>query len=372
MSIIKEDSAILLAYKKMFGLSNVDNTLDNDKVLNNAEIEELKNKLDLIGGTLIGNLFGTNATFTNDLTSNTSKTGITMVQLLELIQELKTQISSLSLTSSNLKITLNSDFPVKIPFSSSTIDQIIYPAETWTKSPYYFSTGSFRPFGMTLAMTIGNNIKYPYGREAISWGINRNTVNRDVWTNNWTVVTRVWYSQAPSGIAIKFGEKWDKWDNALNGNGNNGDFQTFYPDSNNLTENMYLYIPYPMSSNNSSYVSQMTLIETDYLSGLHSSWINSPDTEIGIFNDKKIYGGVYIIISYNTIRITIKLCSSNGTIYHSSKTNFNPLINDRRPFHIYSNMGFPIWYYGIVLSNTLNNNPIDDINMFKNQFSSIS
>ena len=80
MSIIKEDSAILLAYKKMFGLSNVDNTLDNDKVLNNAEIEELKNKLDLIGGTLIGNLFGTNATFTNDLTSNTSKTGITMVQ----------------------------------------------------------------------------------------------------------------------------------------------------------------------------------------------------------------------------------------------------------------------------------------------------
>jgi len=51
-----------------------------------------------------------------------------------------------------------------------------------------------------------------------------------------------------------------------------------------------------MSSNNSSYVSQMTLIETDYLSGLHSSWINSPDTEIDIFNYKKIYGGVYIII----------------------------------------------------------------------------
>ena len=199
MSIIKEDSAILLAYKKMFGLSNVDNTLDNDKVLNNAEIEELKNKLDLIGGTLIGNLFGTNATFTNDLTSNTSKTGITMVQLLELIQELKTQISSSPISLSNITITLNSDFPVKIPFSSSTIDQIIESSKNWTKTPYYFFTGSFRPFGMTIATKTGDM--------TTAWGINKNTVNRDVWTNNWTVVTRVWYTKPTGAIIIKFGDK---------------------------------------------------------------------------------------------------------------------------------------------------------------------
>ena len=79
MSIIEENSTIVLAYKKMFGLFNVNNTSDDGKVLNNAEIAELKNRLDLIGGTLTGSLSGTNAIFTNDLTSNTSSTKITMI-----------------------------------------------------------------------------------------------------------------------------------------------------------------------------------------------------------------------------------------------------------------------------------------------------
>jgi hypothetical protein len=294
-----------------------------------------------------------------------------MVQLLELIQELQIQISSLSLTSSSLTITsssltitLNSDFPVKIPFSSSTIDQVIYSAKTWTQTPYYFSTGSFRPFGMT----IGNQS----GRMAITWGINRNTVHRDVWINEWTVVTRVWYLKPVSGFVVKFGEKWDRWDTGLDGTGNNGDLQTFGPDVYIPQENMYMSINYPMSDNPTSgdNIATMTTIGTSNLSGLKYYWLTSPDFVVATNpSSEKVYGGVYIIISYDKTAITIKLCTSDGTVYYSTKTNYNPLTNDRRPFHIYSNVGIPVWYYGIVLTNTLSNNPIDDINMFKNQFS---
>jgi hypothetical protein len=352
MSIIKEDSAILLAYKKMFGLSNVDNTLDNDKVLNNAEIEELKNKLDLIGGTLIGNLFGTNATFTNDLTSNISKTGITMVQLLELIQELKTQISASPISLSNITITLNSDFPVKIPFSSSTIDQIIEYYGVAKRNKYYLFTDSFRPFGMTCTSS----------RAGIAWSINKNTVHRDVWKNPWTVVTRVWYTEIPGGITIKFGEKWDRWNTGLGGNGNSGSGSTDPPDSGIASENIYFKLDYPDGDYMTLYDDfAMTNIESNKLVQLKPYWRMSPD----------VGGGVYIIISYDTTAITIKFCTSDGTKYYNAKTKLNPLTNDRKPFQIYSNLGLHIWYYGIVLSNTLNNNPIDDINMFKNQFSSI-
>ena len=359
MSIIEEDSAIVLAYKKMFGLSNVENTIDIDKILNNAEIAELSNKLDLIGGTLTGALYGTNITFTNDLTLNTSDIAIKMDELYELIQTLQSQISSLLLTSSILIITSSSSFPIKIPFSSSTIDQIIYSANTWTKQPYYFSTGSFRPFGMTHA---NQN-----GRVAVSWAINKNTVNRDVWKNNWTVVTRVWYTKRASGISVKFGEKWDRWNTGSDGIANNGDTQVFSSDILIPTENIYIRVNYPMGDNPTDNHSNMQVLETNNLLGLANHWMIYPEVTT-IVNGQTVYGGVYIIISYDKTAITIKFCTSDGTVYYYAKSVYNPLTNDRRPFHIYSNVGIPIWYFGIVLTNTQGNTPETDIQMFKDQF----
>jgi hypothetical protein len=116
----------------------------------------------------------------------------------------------------------------------------------------------------------------------------------------------------------------------------------------------------------------MTEIVTDHLFGLQPFWNKSPDVVVTTkANGEKVYGGVYIIISYDGTAITIKFCTSDGTIYYSAKTTLNPLTNDRRPFHIYNNNGILIWYYGIVLTNTQGNDPIKDINMFKDQFSLI-
>ena len=363
MSQTEEDSTTITTYKKMFGLSNVDNTSDEDKVLNNDEIAELSNKLNLIGGTLFGTVTGTNATFTNNLILNTSNTVIKMDELLGLINTLKSQISSLSL-SSNLTITPSSIFPIKIPYSLSTIDQIIDSTQGYTKSPYYYSTGSFRPFGMT-------NMNYSTNMFG-AWSINYNTVHRNVWINNWTIVTRVWFSTEATNITIKFGEKWDRWDNNLDINSNNGDSQTFgsktTSDKSNPAENIYVYIDYPMMGHLTTQKnSNMTTIETENLLGLRSFWMKSPDVTTNV-NSNTVYGGVYIIISYDKIAITVKFCTSDGTIYYSYKTNLNPLINDRRPFQIYINRGVPIWYYGILLRNSQGNTSTDDITMFKNQF----
>jgi hypothetical protein len=351
MSINEE--TLITTYKKMFGLSNVDNTLDVNKVLSNAEIDELKNRLDLIGGTLTGTLFGTNATFTNDLTSNTSSTGITMVQLIELIQELQSKIS---LISTDVIITPSSKFPVKIPFSSSTIDQV----NLGDKTPYFFFTGSFRPFGMT---TIINNF-------AITWGINRNTVHRDVWINEWTVVTRVWYKGNIYRLDVKFGEKWDRWDNGINGYSNNGETFPSNPSDIFKNENIYVRINSVLTNFLNFEYGNMEVIGPNNFIDLQPYFKISPDVVVTTNAiGENVYGGIYIIISYDKTAITIKFCTSDGTIYYSAKTNFNPLSNDRRPFYIYNNYGTPVWYYGIVLIDKQGRDAIEDINMFKQQFS---
>ena len=73
-----------------FGQNNLIIIIISYKTGNNAENTELKNKLDLIDGTLNGTLNFTNAIFTDDLTSNTSNTPIKMVQLLRLTESLQT------------------------------------------------------------------------------------------------------------------------------------------------------------------------------------------------------------------------------------------------------------------------------------------
>jgi hypothetical protein len=342
MSQSVEDSTIITTYKKMFGLSNVNNTSDENKALNNAENTELKNKLDLIGGTLNGTLNGTNATFTDDLTSNTSNTPIKMIQLLRLMESLQTRISILS--SSNLYITTTSQFPIKIPYSSSTIDQ----TNIWGSTTYFFAE-SFRPIGMTIG-------DYNTSKYEGAWSIKYNTVDKDVWTNNWTVVTRVWLTNT-TDITIKIGDKWNRWDNGIDGAGNYGKREAPSVDYNNPVENIYIVISRPTSAGTvkEEAISNMSRIGLNELSSLAQYW--------------SISNGVYIIISYNQSDklTTIKFCTSDGTSYYIIKSNIPPNTN-RKPFHIYINGGVPIWNYGIVLNKILNSNPIDDITMFKNQF----
>ena len=342
---ITEDT-IISTYKTMFGLSYVNNTTDENKVLNNAEFTDLSNKLDLIGGTLTGTLYGTNVTFTNDLSSNTSNTSINMIQLLKLTEKLQTQISSLSLSSlslSNLYITPSSNFPIKIPYSSSTIDQISIAG-----TGSYFFSGDFRPIGMTL-------VDYSNSFEG-AWGINYNTVDSNVWSNNWTVVTKVWFPVRPNRLIIKFGEKWERWIGGSESYLNCGENQVPEIDKNIAKENIFLYIENLSYYNNINNRNENMTTITNKLNDLISIWLDSQK-------------GVYIIISYNRINkiTTIKFCTSDGTIYYNAITNISPFEN-RRPFHIFLGHTVPIWNFGIILTNTQGNHPIDDINMFKNQF----
>jgi hypothetical protein len=214
-------------------------------------------------------------------------------------------------------------------------------------------------------MTVANKTD----RMTTSWGINRKTVHRDVWTNNWTVVTRLWFQNNAPGIIIKFGETWERWDNGLLGISNYGGSEVDGIDINNPLKNLYITINNP-SNNPTFFNSHMTTIGTSILHKLIPVWLLSPNATTTI-DGQNVYGGVYIIISYDKTAITIKLCASDGIVYYSAKTNYNPLLEDRRPFFIYNDRGVPSWYYGIVLINTQGNTPQVDIEMFKNQFSSI-
>ena len=68
MSVLENN--LINTYKTMVGLSNVDNTSDLNKPISNATQTALDSKLNLAGGTLIGGLTGTVATFSGDLTAN--------------------------------------------------------------------------------------------------------------------------------------------------------------------------------------------------------------------------------------------------------------------------------------------------------------
>ena len=347
MSQSVEDSTILTTYKKMFGLSNVNNTSDENKALNNAENAKLNNKLDLIGGTLTGTLNGTNALFTDDLTSNTSNTPIKMIQMLRLMESLQTGISTVS--SSKLYITITSQFPIKIPYSSSTIDQTNVPGSTT-----YSFADSFRPIGMTI-------VDYPTTiRFDGAWAIKYNTVDKDVWSNNWTVVIRLWFSVNVNDIIIKIGEKWDRWISGKEGYDNYGDKRVPPSDTNIPTENIYIHIGRPTKPSNEQGIllsyQNMDIPANNNLNNLIPHWSNSEK-------------GVYIVISHDQTNkfTTINYCDSDGTSYYIIKSNITPTMN-RRPFHIFTNGGLPIWTYGILLINDNDKTLINYINIFKNQF----
>ena len=65
------ESNLISSYKKMFGLSNVDDTSDKQKPISDLTKVALDTKLNLMGGILTGNLTGTTANFSNQLTSAT-------------------------------------------------------------------------------------------------------------------------------------------------------------------------------------------------------------------------------------------------------------------------------------------------------------
>jgi hypothetical protein len=63
------EDTLKLIYKEMVGLGNVDNTSDLNKPISNATQTALNSKLNLAGGTLVGGLTGTTATFSGDVIS---------------------------------------------------------------------------------------------------------------------------------------------------------------------------------------------------------------------------------------------------------------------------------------------------------------
>jgi hypothetical protein len=391
MSISESD--LQLKYKSMLGLNNVNNTSDADKPLSLAVKNALNGKLGLTGGTLTGGLTGTTGTFSNDVISNTSgyTGGISMLSLYNNLQSLKSQISSFS--TNTIYITTESNFPIKIPYSYTTIDQISNSSGTTgsTKSPYYICLGHYRPVAMT-------SINADYGFFG-AWGIKRSAVDRAVWQNDWTFITKLWFDpSATTGtstpnkcdrIVVKFGEKWDRWDNGSEGVNNRGDQGTTGADSTDPKENIYLMINNPSgpsTTGTTSPLAAMNITINNYAS-LAPYWQAFPDSIVNNFN-----GGVYIIISYTKITGVIKIdfcVASSGTkiaagsigagqtmpntmnvISHISATTttIDPLINDRRPFHIYVNGGIPYWFFGMVLFKNSNLGITDYILQYKNQF----
>ncbi len=396
---ISETVSLQTKYKNMLGLGNVDNTSDALKPLSDAAKNALNRKLGLTGGTLTGGLTGTTGTFSNDVISNTSgyTGGISMLSLYTNLQSLKTQIDSMS---TNTVITTNTNFPVKLPYSYTTIDQISNSSGTTgsTKSPYYICLGHYRPIAMT-------SINADYGFFG-AWGIKRSAVDRAVWQNDWTFITKLWFDpSATTGtstpdkcnrIVVKFGEKWDRWDNGSEGVNNRGDQGTTGADFLNPAENIYLMINNPTITSGAATGTELAASIHSPLSNMSVSIDNPaalasymrayPNEQIGSF-----YGGVYIIISYNKTSefITINFSVANtGTkvaagatgagqtnansmsvaTYISATTTIKPLLNDRRPFHIYVNGGIPYWFFGMVLLNYSNKQPIDYILEYKNQF----
>jgi hypothetical protein len=71
------EDTLKLKYKQMIGLFNVDNTSDLNKPISNATQTGLDSKLNLVGGTLVGGLTGTTATFSGPLIANGGITGTT-------------------------------------------------------------------------------------------------------------------------------------------------------------------------------------------------------------------------------------------------------------------------------------------------------
>ena len=286
-----------------------------------------------------------------------------MISLYTQLQSLITQISSFS--TSSILITKDTLFPAIIPYSYATIDQISNSSGSTgsTRSPYYICNVGYRPIAMT-------SINASFGFFG-AWGIKKSVVNRNVWINDWTFITKLWFDSTVSTnicnrIVVKFGEKWERWDNGSEGVSNRGDQYTASSDAN---ENIYLMIN---NINNTITplatvtVSNMNLLNNNAV-GIAPFWLKFPYQNV--IDDYK--GGVYIIISYNatTSIITINFCISDDIIstttniisYISASTysNLNPLANDMRPFHIYVNGGIPYWFFGMVLFNnsndTLNN-----------------
>jgi hypothetical protein len=64
------DNKLINTYKTMFGLTNVDNTSDLNKPISNATQTALNSKLNTTGGILTGDLTGTTASFSGDVTAN--------------------------------------------------------------------------------------------------------------------------------------------------------------------------------------------------------------------------------------------------------------------------------------------------------------
>ena len=380
MSINEND--LKLKYKRMLGLFNVDNTSDENKLLGLAARNALTGKLGLSGGTLTGGLTGTTGIFNNDVISNLSgyTGGISMLSLYIQLNSLSSQISALS---GNINyISQSLIFPVTIPYSYKTIDQISNSSGSTgsTRSYYYKCNDSY----ISDAMTSMNSRFGFFG----AWGIKRSVIDRTIWMNDWTFVTKLWFNSkltigSPNicnKIVVKFGEDWNRWDNGSEGIINRGDEVTTGIASSDPNKNKYIIINNPTSTDSSSVtVSNMTNLNPD-LSTIAPFWTLFPhqmQSVLGI----TFRGGVYIVISYNTTTVpspTIKIdfCLSDSSTtnvrsYITATADYNFRTNDTRPFHIYVNGGIPYWYFGMVLFNTSNDTLTNYIKGYKTQFSII-
>jgi hypothetical protein len=375
---INEDN-LKLKYKRMLGLFDVDNTSDENKPLSLAARDELAKKLGLSGGTLTGGLTGTTGIFSNNVISNTSgyTGGISMLSLYTQLNSLSSQISALN--GNIIYISQSSIFPIKIPYSYDTIDQISNSnGDTGsTRSSYYKCNNLY----ISEAMTSMNSSFGFFG----AWGIKRSVVNRNVWMNDWTFVTKLWFNSkltigSPNicdKIVVKFGEDWDRWDNGSEGIINRGDEVTTGIASSDPNKNKYIIINNPTSTDSSSVtVSNMATPNPNNPTTIALFWTLFP--HLTLSSSK---GGVYIVISYNTTTVpspTIKIdfCLSNSLTtdvnsYISSTAFYDFRTNDTRPFHIYVNGGIPYWYFGMVLFNTSNDTLTNYIKRYKTQFSII-
>jgi hypothetical protein len=388
------ETNLQLKYKSMLGLNLINNTSDVDKPLSNTARNAIGGKLGLTGGILTGGITGTTGTFSNDVISNTTTPGytggISMLSLHTQLTSLETLISSIS-TSNNYITrgttgTTGTTFPVKIPFSNTTIDQISNSSGSTgsIKSPYYICIGAYRPIAMT-------SINANYGFFG-AWGIKRNAVDRSVWTNDWTFVTKLWFDpnltttdELPpykcNKIVVKFGEDWDRWDKSgdINNRGDEGTTGAAYSDSN---KNKYIIINNPTNTAipfPSVTVSNMVAPNPNNPTTIAPFWTMFPDKmqSVSLISFR---GGVYIVISYisrdNIIKIDFCLSDSNSLTtnvnsYISSTAFYDFTNNDTRPFHIYVNGGIPYWYFGMVLFNTSNESLTDYIKKYKTQFSII-
>ena len=370
------ETELIQKYKKMLGLINVDNTNDVNKPLSLAARNALNGKLGLTGGSLTGALTGTTGIFSNDIISNTS--GYTSgISMLSLYTELTSLISLI--TSFRSQITSTSEFPIAIPYSYTTIDQISNSSGSTgsTNSPYYICSDVYIP----VAMTSMNTSFSFFG----AWGIKRSVVDRNVWMNNWTFVTKLWFNpkltkSSPNicdRIVVKFGEDWDRWDKGSDGVNNRGDQYTTSIDPN---KNKYLMINNPTSTTTVTLSNNMdptsNNINAQTIAPFWTLWFMETDSVSGVvFN-----GGVYIVISYNSTskNITINFCiatsgtsPSNITSYINANTSYDFGSFDTRPFHIYVNGGIPYWYFGMVLFNNSDRGLSYYVREYKRKFSII-